>query len=157
MVKGVIEFILVFTIGFLSCYALLNFSSTETPFSEYFSKSVDAPNETINRAQIELYLDKVVINIENAGIGRYAATGSMLPTLNENTKGIRIVPKNEEEIRIGDIVTFEKDGELIIHRVMEKGEDEQGIYFVTRGDNAAFSDGEIRFKDIRYKTIALIY
>ncbi|MBI2047406.1 hypothetical protein HYT26_04575 [Candidatus Pacearchaeota archaeon] len=106
---------------------------------------------------VEIYPDRIVINIENASIGRYAPTGSMLPTLNEKTTGIKVVPMSEDDIHKGDIVSFRKDGLLIIHRVAEKGTDKNGTYFITKGDNNLFNDGKIRFKDIEYKTIMLIY
>ena len=106
---------------------------------------------------VEIYPDKIVIKIENASIGRYAPTGSMLPTLNENTIGIKVVPMSEDDINAGDIVSFRKDGILIIHRVVEKGTDKNGTYFITKGDNNLFNDGKIRFDDIKYKTIMLIY
>ena len=106
---------------------------------------------------IEIYPDRIVIKIDNAMLGRYAPTGSMLPTLNENTIGIKVIPASEDDINAGDIVTFRKDGILIIHRVVEKGADKNGTYFVTKGDNNFFNDGKIRFDDIEYKTIMLIY
>ena len=106
---------------------------------------------------IDIYPDKIVINIENASIGRYAPTGSMLPTLNEKTIGIRVVPMSEDDIHKGDIVSFRKDGLLVIHRVVEKGTDKNGTYFITKGDNNLFNDGKVRFDDIEYKTIMLIY
>lgn len=106
---------------------------------------------------VEIYPDRIVIKIENASIGRYAPTGSMLPTLNENTIGIKVVPMSEDDINAGDIVTFRKDGILIIHRVIEKGKDKNGTYFITKGDNNFFNDGKIRFDEIEYKTIMLIY
>lgn len=106
---------------------------------------------------VEIYPDRIVIKIENASIGRYAPTGSMLPTLNEKTIGIKVVPISEEDIHIGDIASFRKDGLLVIHRVAEKGRDKEGTYFITKGDNNLFNDGKIRFRDIEYKTIMLIY
>src|SRR3989338_2811338 len=58
---------------------------------------------------IEIYPDRIVIKIDNAMLCRYAPTGSMLPTLNENTIGIKVVPVSEDDISAGDIVTFRKD------------------------------------------------
>ena len=81
----------------------------------------------------------------------------MLPVLNENTNGIKVVPRSENEISAGDIVTFKQGDYLIVHRVIKKGQDSEGTYFVTKGDNTLFSDGKIRFKDILYKTIVLVY
>lgn len=156
-VLPIIQFLLIFSLGFASCYLVFSGNIIESPLSQFFEKTTAAPSESVGRGQIELYEDKVVIHVENAGLGRYAATGSMLPTLNEDTTGIRIVPKSEKEINVGDIVSFQSGNNLIIHRVIEKGNDSSGVYFVTKGDNADFSDGKIRFGDIRYKTIGLVY
>ena len=52
---------------------------------------------------------------------------------------------------------FEKDNDLIIHRVIEKSEDSDGIYFITQGDNSNATDGKIRFNEIKYVTIAVIW
>jgi hypothetical protein len=44
-----------------------------------------------------------------------------------------------------------------VHRVIDKGIDEKGVYFVTKGDNNSVVDGKVRFKDIEYVTIAIIW
>ena len=54
-------------------------------------------------------------------------------------------------------MSFEKDNDLIIHRVTERGEDSDGIYFITQGDNSNITDGKIRFEDIKYVTIGVIW
>ncbi len=151
--------LLTFLTGFTSCYALFNLpSQVEYPFSYLFAKTTNAPSKTLSLNNIKLYNDRVVIFIDNPLIGRYAPTGSMLPVLNENTIGIKIIPKNEEEIKVGDIITFKNSkGELIIHRVIEKGKDDRGTYFITKGDNTTIPDGKIRFKQIKFKTIILVY
>ena len=81
----------------------------------------------------------------------------MKPVLDENSHGIRIIPKSENDIHLGDIVTYEKNNELIIHRVVEIGKDENGTYFIPKGDNNAVDDGKIRFNDIKYVTVAMIW
>jgi len=157
---------MIFLFGFLSAN-LLSFYfvyGLENPFPVNFSglgfSSADtnqAPFDFVKENQIEVYDNKVVINVDGASISKYAATGSMKPTLDENSNGIRIIPKSEEEIHLGDIITFEQDENLIIHRVVEKGTDSEGIYFITKGDNNTINDGKIRFKDIRYVTIGIIW
>lgn len=157
----VLLFGLVFFLGFLSAnlvgYYLTN--GLENPFSMgfNFSDANQAPFDFIKENQIHIYDDKVVINVRNASLSRYAPTGSMKPVLDENSNGIRIVPKSEEEIHVGDIITFEQDGNLIVHRVIEKGTDKEGTYFITKGDNNSISDGKIRFKDIRYVTVIMVW
>ena len=81
----------------------------------------------------------------------------MKPLFDHSSNGIRIKPVSEDDINIGDIITFKEGNLLIIHRVIEKGIDNNGVYFITKGDNNFVSDGKIRFKDIEYKTIGIIY
>jgi hypothetical protein len=159
--EKILKICLIFLFGFLSAnlisYYIVN--GLENPFSNGFNLSQDkfAPDNFINESQIQIYDDKVVINVKGASLSRYAATGSMKPTFDENANGIRIVPKTADEINVGDIITFEQDGNLIVHRVIEKGNDSKGVYFITKGDNNTVNDGKIRFSDIKYITIAMIW
>ena len=158
----IFSYSLIFLIGFLSCVLVsLVFSGTEMPlglnvFGNY-NKTLKAPGNWIKQQDISVYDNAIVINIENASLGKYASTGSMLPLLDENSCGIRIIPKSEQEINVGDIVTFEQNRKLIIHRVIEKGKDETGVWFITKGDNSEIADRKIRFKDIRYITIGILW
>ena len=124
----------------------------------YLLKNITkTPSDYIKENQIEIMDDKIIIYVENPSLSKYADTGSMIPLLNEYSNGIRIIPDSEEDIFVGDIVTFEKDNRLIVHRVIEKGSDEDGTFFVTKGDNVSISDGKIRFSDIKYKTIGVLW
>ena len=71
-----------------------------------------------------------------------------------------------EEINIGDNVTYLGDkislkGLIITHKVVEKREEGQDVYFVTRGLANTISDPEIRYDKIYgkviYKTIFLSF
>src|SRR3989344_4762671 len=79
------------------------------------------------------------------------------PISDENANGIRIVPEDEDSINVGDIITFEKNDLLIVHRVIEIGIDSEGKYFITKGDNNLVADVKIRFEDIRYLNIGVIW
>ncbi len=152
----ILSYILVFLIGFISC-AFLSFSKIEIPLGFNFSSELETPGDWIKDSQIHIYENAIVIDVENASLGKYAATGSMKPVLDENSNGIRIKPKSEKDIKVGDIVTFEQNDIMIIHRVVEIREDEEGVYFITKGDNNNIVDGKIRFKDIKYVTIGVLW
>ena len=157
----ILSYAIIFIVGFLSCMLVsLIYSELEKPLIigglSLVSKA-ESPGDWIKDSQIHVYENAVVIDIENAGISRYAPTGSMKPILDENSNGIRIVPENPSQIEIGDIITFEQDGELIIHRVVDKGTDEDGVYFITQGDNNNITDGKVRFEDVRYVTIGILW
>lgn len=117
------------------------------------------PSDVLNEKDILVYPDRVVLLLRNATVVGYEDTGSMEPTLQRGTNGIRIVPRTEKEIEVGDIITFARanSSQFIVHRVVEKGSDDKGIFFITRGDSAEIADDPVRFSEIRYKTIALVY
>jgi hypothetical protein len=165
MVKNFIEKALkisiIFLIGFL-CANVLSFYlvyGLENPFSYGFNLSniKKAPTDYIKENQIEVTDNEVIIHVSGASISRYAATGSMKPTFDENANGIRIVPKSSEDIKVGDIITYKSGDSLIVHRVIEIGTDSSGLYFIPKGDNNDVSDGKVRFSDIKYITIGLLY
>ncbi len=160
------EKFLFFLAGFLSAFLViafifLNLASTnsENPFSVGFSgqqSNESAPGDWIKSNQILLTSNSIVIKIANASLSSYAPTGSMRPVFDSAANGIRIVPEKAEQIKIGDIITYSENN--IVHRVIDKGEDEQGTWFLAKGDNNAYSDSlKIRFKDIRYVTIGVLY
>jgi hypothetical protein len=160
---GFLKICMIFLLGFLFAN-IINFYMVyglENPFSgnfKFLSYNLDkAPSNFINEDQIEIYPDKVVIKIPNTSLGRYAPTGSMKPILDENSNGIRIVPKTAGDIKVGDIITFQQNEYLIVHRVIEKGIDSEGDYFITKGDNNSVNDGKIRFKDIKFLTIGILW
>jgi len=156
--ESIINYMMIFLIGFLLCF-IVNFfiiSGYEFPFS-FGNMSLDSPSDFISSEDIIVFPDMIVIRVGNATIGRYAATGSMLPVLSERANGIKVKPKSEEEIGVGDIITFRQSGLLIVHRVVDKGNDEKGVYFITKGDNNDVIDGKIRFEDIDYVIIGILY
>ncbi len=155
-----IEILLIFLLGVvLSFFVMsLNITGIEMPFGiNFYQNYNEAPKDWIKGEDITVQEDKIVIDVKNASISRYADTGSMLPVLDENANGIRIKPESEADIDVGDIVTYRSDGKSIVHRVIEKGVDNEGIYFIMKGDNNDFSDGKIRFKDVEYVTIGVLY
>ncbi len=63
-------------------------------------------------------------------------TGSMVPTLNVNDV---VVVKSSDSYSVGDIVVFQKDGDMVIHRLIEYDEAEGMIK--TKGDANNVDDG----------------
>lgn len=151
---------MIFVLGFLSAHALSQIN-IEKPLSLGMSiiNNPSAPQPIVKPNNIIISEDRITIFIANTSLSRYAATGSMLPLLNENSKGIKIPVTNQNELHIGDIITFKdsNSNDLIIHRIINIGVDEQGTYYTTKGDNNLASDGKIRFDKIMYKLVALVY
>jgi hypothetical protein len=155
--------VLVFLAGFFSCaffIFLLADSSLEVPFGTglvVFDGKTNAPSGHVDNKDIIVLEDRVILKISGVTVSGYADSGSMLPVLDKGTNGIRVVPSSEEDVQVGDIVSFRLGGFLVVHRVVEKGKDEDGIYFSMKGDSNLIGEGKIRFEDIEYITIGVIY
>jgi hypothetical protein len=152
----------VFALGFLASgiYAQMN---TERPASinaDGTTDEVPSPNDWVKERQILVYDSQVILDIQNAEWASFTDTHSMEPVLSARTNAIEIVPKNADQIKVGDIVSYESkyaDG-IIIHRVIEKNEDADGVYFIFKGDNNPTSDpGKIRFDQIKRVVVAIVY
>jgi small nuclear ribonucleoprotein (snRNP)-like protein len=149
---------LVFEFGVLSSDYLTGSSiSTEIPSGVLHYNTNNIPADRISQNNIEVYNDRIVIYIRNTSLSDYASTKSMIPVIDSGANGIRIVPTNDNDIQVGDIVTYESFNNLIVHRVVEIGNDSEGKYFIVKGDNNLISDGKIRFSQIKYVTVAIIY
>ena len=120
----------------------------------------DSPQDRINENDITIYRKRVSIDIEGAILARFADTKSMEPVITKDSNAIEIVPKNIDEIEVGDIISYESkliEG-TIIHRVVEKGHDAKGIYLRTKGDNLKSIDPEkIRPNQIKRLVIGILY
>ena len=148
-------FVLVFSLV-INSFLLYSFSDLSITGMVSAERDI-SPSNFIGDEKIEVYDDRVVIKIKGATKGKYAPSGSMLPLIDEETTGIKISPRSPDEIGEGDIITYEEGEELIVHRVLEKGEDNEGAYFITKGDNNRINDGKVRFPQIRSLTIGILY
>jgi hypothetical protein len=165
------RYTLAFLLGFISCiflFFMFSYSGLEVPFATGlvaeglgigglgFGGAV-APSDWVDKDDIIVFDDMVVLRIANATLSNYASGGSMKPILDKSANGIRVVPKNSDEIDVGDIVSFRYTENLIVHRVVENGIDDEGVYFITQGDNNFFADEKIRFEDIEFVTVGIIF
>ncbi len=154
-----IRFILSFALGFITCLTIFSGFygwNLETPLTlGYQETSPNSPGDWLSSSDIKLTKDSIIINIQGASISKYASTGSMAPVFDTGANGIRIKPQSPEDISIGDIVTFGEEN--IVHRVVELGVDDFGYWYITKGDNNNYTDEKIRFEEIRYVTIGILY
>src|SRR3989344_818878 len=110
-----------------------------------------------------VFIGALIIDIANAKWAKFAPTDSMTPLLNENSNAIQIIPETEDQVEVGDIVSYESfagqtRGLIIIHRIIEKNIDEEGVYFIAKGDNNLQPDPEkIRFSQIKRVLVGVIY
>mgnify|MGYP001562871945 CR=1 FL=1 len=149
---SILLMILVVGIGLFVFISKPNFTGFSVAGSNLFS-----PGDFVNDGNIEASKDKITINLKGLVLSRYYNSDSMLPVFGVDSTGIEITPKDEEQIKVGDIITFEKEGRLIAHRVIDKGADEKGVFFITKGDNNNLDDGKIRFAQIKGILVGILY
>ena len=122
------------------------------------STEISSPSNHIKENQIHVYQDLIILDIKNASWGSFTDTNSMDPFLDQDSNAIEILPNKADDINVGDVISYQSSYGVIIHRVIEKGEDNQGIYYITKGDNSPFKDpSKIRFKDVKGVVVAIIY
>lgn len=83
-------------------------------------------------------------------------TSSMEPTIKVNDV---IINKNvkQEDIKVGDVITFLKDGEVITHRITKIENDGNVTQYTTKGDNNNIEDTfKINYENIDGKHILTI-
>lgn len=87
-------------------------------------------------------------------------SNSMEPALNIGDVIITKEPKEEDDIKTQQIISFEQDGEIITHRVIQIIEEDNGqLKYITKGDNNNVEDlTKISFEDIKgVKVITIPY
>ena len=174
MKRGYLGFLLIFNlvIGlFLGAQAMSFISTTDAPsvvpltFRDAPSVTLSSPSNHIAESNIKVYEDRVTIYLDGfqTGWARFAPTNSMSPVLRDGHNSIEITPQNEHNIHVGDIISFHypsRDAlrsELVVHRVVDIGND--GQWFArTKGDNNNDIDpGKRRFQDIEGIIVVLVY
>ncbi|MFH1510694.1 MAG: hypothetical protein ABIF10_03305 [Candidatus Woesearchaeota archaeon] len=117
-----------------------------------------SPFDHIKREQIQFESDRFVIKDGNFRWSYFEDTGSMVPTIGHNADGIEIIPKDVNDIHVGDIISYEIGNETIIHRVVRLGYDSNGWYATTKADSFKKEDPfKIRFGQIRGILVGIIY
>jgi hypothetical protein len=117
-----------------------------------------SPYDHIKESQVHVYSDKIVIDLEDAFWARFSDTNSMDPIIDKNTNSIEIKPLSEKDIYVGDIISYKFGNELIIHRIVFIGEDSEGWFALTKGDNLSEIDPlKIRFDMIQGIVVGVIY
>jgi hypothetical protein len=154
------SFLLIFIL-FINLFFLIYLFNPELTSNvvkgEITYSEINSPFDFIKEEHISIQEKGILININNTTISKYSNSNSMIPVLNSNSTGISIKPESEGDIHIGDIICFYLDEEFITHRVVEKGIDDIGVYFVTKGDNNLMRDKKIRFEDIDSILVAILY
>lgn len=125
-----------------------------TIFSASCKPNAFSVNNTITKYLCSLYYnDKVELR-------HVSNTGSMWPNLMGGGYVIISDIKDEEGIKVGDIIIINQTvfGEEVVHRIIEKSYDGEGFYVLTSGDNLKENDGtRIRFDQIVARVVGIVY
>lgn len=133
------------------------FSFTDTP-NVFAAPERLSPGDWIKEEQIKVYGSRVILDIPHANWSKFTNTNSMDPFIDEHANAIEIIPKDPADIQQGDIISYHTVFGTLIHRVIEVGEDEKGIYYLVQGDNNSFPDPfKVRFEDVEGVLVAIIY
>lgn len=132
---------------------------TSNPFSEH-TRDKASPQNYLDETKIRVYQNRVIIEAQNIKWASFTDTKSMLPIIDKNTNALQIEPVCPSEVQVGDIVSYKSEYAegIIIHRVVYKGEDSEGTYFILKGDNNPSNDpGKIRCNQIQRRVIGILY
>lgn len=126
-------------------------------------KQYNTNGYTFDKDNIIFNQKNIRINIDDYDYYDFDTTEqSMYPTIKKGSLGIAKRFNEDIELNDGDIISFNvtQDGELLTyaHRIVKKGTDKQGDYFITKGDNQWFKDNnKVRYEDISHVFIGIIY
>ncbi len=63
--------------------------------------------------------------------------------------------KEPDELLIGDIIAWEREDDMVVHRVTHKYRTDDQWFFITRGDSTLSSDRPVAFEDIAGKVVLI--
>jgi signal peptidase I len=138
----------------------LNSPSALNAFGDNRTDEVASPSAWVKENQIGVYSQRVILDIADPQWASFTDTHSMEPVLSSRSYAIEVVPESADKINVGDIVSYNSDyaDGTIIHRVIQKGSDANGVYFILKGDNNPTPDpGRIRFSQIQRVVVAIVY
>ncbi len=117
-----------------------------------------SPSDWIAENQIKVYPQQVILDIPRAKWAGFTNTNSMDPFIDETANAIEITPTDPNAINVGDVISYQTVYGILIHRVIEKGVDDKGAYYLVKGDNNHFRDPfKVRFEDVQGVVVAVIY
>ena len=133
-------------------------SRQQIPFSILGGAENSSPSDWIKEDQIKVYPQEVILDIPAAQWAGFTNTNSMDPFIDETANAIEIKPAAADFITVGDVISYNTPYGVFIHRVIQKGIDEKGVYYIVKGDNNRFEDPfKVRFGQVQGVVVAVIY
>jgi len=127
---------------------------------DYFSSDVKSSFDHVKEEQINVFGDRVLIELDGKELkwSKFTDTNSMNPLFGKGHNGLEIVPESTDDVHVGDIISFNYNNELYVHRVVEIGYDDKGWCALTKGDNNDDVDpGKRRFEDVNGVYFGVIF
>ncbi len=151
--------VIAFLVGWFACQASLGGGDgiTGAATAAGMSPDLPSPSDHLDEGQISVFDSRVVIRIENVSWATFTDTNSMDPVLDEGANTLEIEPKSQESVKPGDIISYRHGNDVLIHRVVGTGEDEEGWYCLVKGDNVNDSPATVRFQEINGVVIGILY
>lgn len=157
---SIFTLILVFLAGFLTASAVV-FIPIASATGNVVASDQLSPGNHVDESQINVYSDRVVLDIPDVKWAKFADTNSMDPFFDSTANALQLTPTSASDIVVGDVVSYSPQGspaKHVIHRVVYIGEDDSGLYYIVKGDNNAVADpGRVRFEQIDRVLIGIIY
>jgi|SRR3989344_3902087 len=136
----------------------ISFSDKQIPINFLGGTERSSPSNWVKEEQIKVFKDQVILDIPGATWAKFTDTNSMDPFIDENSNAIEIHPVNPDSIQIGDVISYQTSYGILIHRVIEKNEDENGFYYLVKGDNNTIRDPfQVRYEDVKGVVVAVVY
>lgn len=133
-------------------------ADNQMPLTLLGGQENSSPSDWVKENQIQVYPQQVILDISGAKWAGFTNTNSMDPFIDETANAIEITPTHPDAINVGDVISYQTIYGVLIHRVIEKGVDEEGMYYIVKGDNNRFQDPfKVRFKDVQGVVVAVIY
>ncbi|MDP7244069.1 MAG: signal peptidase I [Flavobacteriales bacterium] len=123
-------------------------------------EEIPSPADRIEDDDVNVFSNSVRIDVRNPKWRKFVDSNSMDPLIDSGTTTIEIKPRYANEVKVGDIIAYNIDGYdyAFVHRVVEIGNDNDGIYFVTKGDNYWEEDPDkVRFSQVEGIVVGILY
>ena len=155
LIKGLIFTIILLLVATVGVFSV---GDKNLPASVLGGLDKSSPSDWVNENQIKVYKDKIVLDISDATWASFANTKSMDPVFDADANAIEILPEDPQSINVGDVISYRTSYGTLIHRVVEKGVDEQGVYYYVKADNSSLRDPfKVRYSDVKGVVVAIIY
>lgn len=154
---------------------LLIFISTYNIFDKLKHRKIISKNKNSIEKYIYICLSVflVVLICTSSGLFKYRsfviATGSMTPNINKGDMVVieRLSDDEKNKLKEGDIIAFNMDNKVVVHRIIKKYNTSRGVFYNTKGDNNNSPDGylldidnivgleKFKIRYIGYPTVAI--